>query len=218
MAKKAIGCKLGGGLPPARSAAEPPVKRRLVEAGETVMAQPAQVAVKEGAQVGNAVFQHRDTVDPHAKGKALPFVRVNAAGLKHLGVHHARAQHFEPAVAFAHLERAIHPGTLDVDLCRGFGEGEVRGAEARLDAVDFEIGREEFLEHPFQVRHRDVLVDGKALDLMEHRRVCLVVIGTVDTTGADDAQRRALRLHRADLHWACMGAQHVGRAIVALGA
>ena len=55
------------------------------------MTQPTQVAVKECAQIRDAVFQHRDPVDPHAKGKALPFIRINAASLQHLRVHHARA-------------------------------------------------------------------------------------------------------------------------------
>ena len=43
------------------------------------MAQPAQVAVEEGAQVGDAVFQHRDPVDAHAEGEALPLGGIDAA-------------------------------------------------------------------------------------------------------------------------------------------
>ena len=93
----------------------------------------------------------------------------------------------------------------------------MRGAEAGLDAFDFEKRAKEFLQRPFQVRHRDVFVDRQTFDLMEHRRVGLVIVGTVDATGADDAQGRAFGLHRADLHGAGVGAQHVGRTVVALG-
>ena len=52
---------------------------------------------------------------------------------------------------------------------------------------------------------------------MKHRRVGLVIIGTVDATGADDTQRRAFRLHRADLHGRGVGAQHMRWPIVAFG-
>ena len=180
------------------------------------MAQPAQVRIEEGAQVGDAVFQHRDPVDPHAEGKALPFRRVHARRRQHLGMHHAGPQHFQPVVALAHLHGAAFPGTLDVDLGRGFGEGEMGGAEAGLHSRA-EIGREEFLEHPFQIRHGDIAVDRQAFDLVEHRRMRLVVIGTVHATRRNRADWRALRFHRPDLHRRGMGAQHVRRAVVAFG-
>ena len=54
------------------------MQRRHVQRAEPVVAQPAQVTVKERPQVGDAVFQHGDSVDAHAKGKALPFFGVNA--------------------------------------------------------------------------------------------------------------------------------------------
>ncbi len=182
------------------------------------MAQPAQVGIEEGAQVGDAVFQHGDPVDAHAEGKALPFIRIDARVLQNLGMHHPRAEDFEPVVALAHLERAALPRTADIDLGRGLGEGEVRGAEAQIDVVDLEIGLHEFFEAPFEVGHRDILVDGKALDLMEHRRMRLVVIGAIDTAGRDDPDRRAVLLHRADLHRRGVRAQNVRRAVIALGA
>ena len=46
----------------------------------------------------------------------------------------------------------------------------------------------------------------------------LVVIGAIDATGCNDAARRAVGLHIADLHGAGMGAQHMGRAIIPFGA
>ena len=62
-----------------------PVKRRLLQRGKPVVPQPAQIAVKERAQIRDAVFQHRHPVDAHAEGKALPFRRINAAACSTLG-------------------------------------------------------------------------------------------------------------------------------------
>ena len=92
--------------------------------------------------------------------------------------------------------------------------------EARKRVRTFvpEIGREELLQRPFQVRHGDVTVDGQTLDLVEHGRMGLVVIGAVDAARGDHPARGAMGLHVADLHRAGVGAQHVRRTIVALGA
>ena len=56
-------------------------------------------------------------------------------------------------------------------------------------------------------------VDDQPLDLVEHRRVGRVVIAAEGPPRHDDAQRRLLRLHRADLHGRGMGAQHQARAV-----
>ncbi len=53
-------------------------------------------------------------------------------------------------------------------------------------------------------------------DLVEHRRVGLVVVRAIDAARADDPQGRAALLHRADLHRRCMGPEHVRRPVVAL--
>jgi hypothetical protein len=56
----------------------PPCSARHVERPEAVVAQPAQVGIEEGAQVGDAVFQHGDAVDAHAEGEALIDVGIDA--------------------------------------------------------------------------------------------------------------------------------------------
>ena len=48
--------------------------------------------------------------------------------------------------------------------------------------------------------HVGALVDHQPLDLMEHGRVCHVVVAAVGAARRDDAVRRRLRLHGADLH------------------
>ncbi len=60
------------------------------------------------------------------------------------------------------------------------------------------------------------LVDDEALDLVEHRRVGLVVVGAVDPARGDHPDRRALVQHRADLDRRGVGAQHVRRAVIAV--
>src|SRR3546814_1517752 len=53
----------------------------------------------------------------------------------------------------------------------------------------------------------DALVDDKAFDLMEHRRMRRVTVGTINPARRDDANRRFLPGHRADLHGRSMSAQ-----------
>ena len=65
----------------------------------------------------------------------------------------------------------------------------------------------ELREYPFEVAHMGLLVDHQRLDLVEHRRVCLVTVAAIDAARRDDADRRFLRQHGADLHGAGMGAQ-----------
>ena len=91
----------------------------------------------------------------------------------------------------------------------------MRGAEPGRD-LGAEIGGEELLQHPFQVRHGDIAVNRQAFDLMEHRRMGLVVIGAIDPAGADHPARRAMGLHMPDLHRRSMGAQHMRRAVIPL--
>ena len=130
-------------------------------------------------------------------------------------MHHPRTQDLQPGIALADLQLAAFPGTADVHLGRGFGEGEMRRAEAQLDRWHLEEGPAELLQRPFQMRHADVAVDGHALDLVEHRRVRLIHVHAIDAARRDHADRGAVILHGADLHRRRVGAQHVRRTVVA---
>ena len=57
------------------------------------------------------------------------------------------------------------------------------------------------------------LVDDEALDLVEHRRVRLVAVAAIDTPRRDDADRRRLLHHGADLHRARVRAQKHAPAV-----
>ena len=62
-------------------------------------------------------------------------------------------------------------------------------------------------ERPLEVAERDPFADAEPFDLVEHRRVPEVVVVPVDAPGADDADRRLARQHRADLHRRSVRAQ-----------
>src|SRR3546814_10696238 len=53
----------------------------------------------------------------------------------------------------------------------------------------------------------DALVDDKTFDLMEHGRMRRVTVGSINPARRDDADRRLLPCHRADLHGRSMSAQ-----------
>ena len=60
-------------------------------------------------------------------------------------------------------------------------------------------------------------VDHQPLDLMKHRRVRRIVVHAEGAAGDDDADRRLLRHHRADLNGRGVGAQHEPGAVRPLG-
>ena len=62
-------------------APSPPTRLGTSSGEEAVVAQPAQIGLEEGAQIGDAVFQHGDALDPHAEGEALLARRIDAAHL-----------------------------------------------------------------------------------------------------------------------------------------
>src|SRR6516164_4862537 len=113
-----------GFLLPRHSRAQPSSQRRPIERAEAVVRQPAHIGFEEGAQIGHAVFEHRDTVDAHAPGEALVLVRIKAAIAQYVRMHHAAAENFHPILAFAEADLALVAAVLDVDFERRLGERE----------------------------------------------------------------------------------------------
>ena len=66
----------------------------------------------------------------------------------------------------------------------GLDEREVRRAEAHVEVVALEEGAAELRERALQVGEADALVDQQALDLVEHRRVRLVVVPAIHAARA----------------------------------
>ena len=96
-------------------------------------------------------------------------------------------------------------------------EGSVKGkCEARKRIFGSSTSKKALqnsVKRPFQMAEMGVLVDHQALDLVEHRRMRQVRIIAEGAARHDDADRRLLRQHGADLHRARMGAQNHARAI-----
>lgn len=92
-------------------------------------------------------------------------------------------------------------------------EGSVNGKKwgrKRDSIIHFKEGLHEIDETAFEVTHMDTLLDDEPFDLMEHRRVGCVPVIAIDAAGHENADRRLFFHHRAHLHGAGMGAEHLG--------
>ena len=82
--------------------------------------------------------------------------------------------------------------------------GSVYGKKLGLNRtreVEENISRANASERALQIRERDAFADGEPFHLREHRRVRQIeIVAPVDAAGHDDANRRRVRLHVADLH------------------
>src|SRR3990172_5769426 len=192
-------------FPGASSASLSPRGRGTGEGAE--LAEEAQVVLEEEPDIVDAVLEHGDALDAHAEGPARHLLGVIAHIAEHVGMHHARAQDLDPpilladAAALAPAEEAEHG-----HLGGGLREREERGAEADARAAAEHLPREE-IEGAAQIAHGDVAVHGQALDMVEHGRMRDVGVAPVRLAGADDADRRRLRLHGPDLDRGRVGAE-----------
>ncbi len=119
---------------------------------------------------------------------------------EHLGMHHAAAEHFEPAGVLAHPAAAsATDDARDVHLGRGFGKRKVRRAKAQFELL-LEKLFQKISQNPLQVRKRHGFVHHQPLDLMEHGCVGYVRVAAVYAPGGDDLQRRRVLLHVTHLH------------------
>src|SRR5579884_2711612 len=138
--------------------------------------QEADVVVVEQPQVGNAVLEHRDPLDPHPEGEALDplgVVAVLAHVLEHVGVDHPGAQDLDPALAPAQAAPLAGGGhaafavkARDVDLDARLGEREEVRSQPDL-ALRPEVLAGERQERALEVGHRHVAVHRQPLQLME---------------------------------------------------
>ena len=129
-------------------------------------------------------------------------------------IHHAAAQHFDPAAALA--KRASLAAALeatDLHVSAGFGEGKEGRVKARAHARA-KHRLHGMIKRAFQVAEGDVGVHRQAFDLMEHRRVRGIGrIVPVDFARDHNADRRRLLLHGARLHRRSVGAQQQAVAL-----
>src|SRR5580704_14707198 len=123
------------------------------------MREPTDVGLEEDAQVRHAVFEHGEAVDPHAPGKALVLVGIEAAVFQDIRMHHAAAENLHPLVAFAEADFAFVAAVLEVDFERRLSKWEEVRPKPHADPVDLEQRLEEFFKNPFQMAEMRTLVD-----------------------------------------------------------
>jgi hypothetical protein len=194
-------------------------RRTQYEDDELELREEARIVLEEQANVADAEAKHREALDADAEREAGVGLGVEAAVLEHRGVNHPAAEHLHPARALAHATTAAAAeDAAHVDLGAGLDEREVARAPSRAHVRPVEP-LSEGVDHALELGKRDVFVDEKALDLVEHRRVRDVVVATEHGARADDGHRRLARAHLAHLDRARVGTeQHacIGRGAIDL--
>ena len=120
-------------------------------------------------------------------------------------MHHAAAENFHPLFALANLNSAANTFIAHIHFGGGFREGEMMRAELYVH-ICFKKGADEIHQHAFEVAHVNAFINHQAFDLVEHRRMGLVTIATISAARRDNADRRLLIYHRADLNGGCVRA------------
>src|SRR5215218_9021799 len=162
----------------------------------------ADVSLDHFAHVLHVVAEHETPLDAHAEREPGVHLGVDAGRLEHVGVHHAAAAPFDPARA------ALESGVPEVELSARLGEREEARPQADLRLVA-EDRLHEVVEGALEVRHREPLVDGDALELHEDGQVRRVeLVGAVDPPRREHVERQLALEHRTDLHQARVRAQH----------
>src|SRR5205814_1965811 len=167
---------------------------------------PEIVLVKE-SNVRCACPKHRKAFNAPTEGEALILRGVVADAAKDVGVDHAAAGGLDPAVAATHVAggiAALAGEAVEGDLGGRLGEREVIDAEPDLAIASEDLARER-VEGPFEVGHRELLVDREAF-VLEEDRLADSVRGfvSVAASGDDHSDRRFPFLHNPNLHWGCV--------------
>ena len=93
----------------------------------------ADVVLGEEAEVLYTVLEVGNTLYTQTEGIARIYLRINAARLQYVRVHHTATQNLYPACAFAERTTlATAEVTRDIHLSGWFGEWEIAWTEANL--------------------------------------------------------------------------------------
>src|SRR5262245_33635391 len=95
------------------------------------MVEPSHVRFVELAQIGYAVFEHGNALNPHTKGKPLVNCRINPTVFENVWMDHAAPEDLEPIIPFTQDKLAILPRASDVDLGSRFHKRKKGGTEAK---------------------------------------------------------------------------------------
>ena len=167
------------------------------------LVQETHIVLIEITDIGDLEPAHDQALQTDAECIARILVRINAADLENLRVNHAAAQNFNPALTVAYRTIRILAVALEaliVHLCGRLGEREVVRTEADNRLLAVQLLRKHF-QNALQIGHADAFVDDQTFDLMEQRGMGRIdVIAAEYTARCNDADRRLLVFHRADLN------------------
>src|SRR5215813_11928286 len=172
--------------------------------------QEAQVVTEEIANIVDAVFQHGNTLRPHAEGKPAKHLGVIATIVEYLGMHHTGSENLQPPTMFAdRAALATADDAIHIDFDAGLGKGEMAAAKAHLTVLTKHAASESD-QHTFQICHGDVRTYRKALNLMEHDlgACCDCLIAVTHAWQDDPNGLRMVRPHGTNLPRRGMGTQH----------
>src|SRR5699024_4213909 len=122
----------------------------------------ADIAFDHVAHIGQAVAELQSAFDAHAKGKALVLFWVDTDRAQDIRVNHAAAAPFDPASARALIREPHITRGGWLSECEGVRAHTRRGLWAKELARDVVRGTQ-------QVRHGEILLDGKAFKLLQDR-------------------------------------------------
>src|SRR5690348_6459657 len=172
------------------------------------LGEEADVVLEEDLEVVDAVLEHRQAVHAHAESEAADLFRVVIHKAVDGGIDHARAEKLDPAGAFAFAASgaacaragAAAENARDVEFDTGLGKRKIAGAEARLEGRAEEL-LDEVFDGAGEIAESDVGIDGQPFDLVEHEGMRGVgIVAAIDLAGNDDAHRRFLLFHGANLN------------------
>ncbi len=151
---------------------------------------------------------------PMPQAKPVNLFRVVADRLEDRWMHHPAAAQLDPPGSLAHRTTgAVALPAAEVDFRARLRSTERSSSGSGRDVRRKHLARER-QQRPLQIGQRQPFADGQPFDLSEGRRVRQVqIVAPIDTAGHDDADRRLVRLHVADLHRRGMGAEQRARRV-----
>jgi hypothetical protein len=133
------------------------------------MAHPAQIAIVKCTKIRDAIFQHRNSLDAHTKGKSLIFFGIITAIFENAWIDHARPEDFQPIITSANFQRTIIAGTANVDLGLWLGKRKIAWPEPHRQIINAKKGTTEINQAPFKMPHMNAVSNDQPFTLMKHR-------------------------------------------------
>src|SRR5680860_1336345 len=166
-----------------------------------------KVILIEQAQIRDTVFQHGDSLYPHAKGETGVSFHIVVHKSEHVGINHARSQDLQPSTLTTYpaaVTSAHHAG--HVYLYGRFCEGEKMGSHANATLLPKHSPNED-VQGPPQICQSNPFIHNQPFYLMEHGGVCRVRVSAVGLARTDNIYGRRLLLHDPDLNRRCVRPQ-----------